>query len=195
MTSSQESIPFFVQLATAFRLVLATMFVCCVLYTLVIYGLGQAVVPFTANGSLVYNDKGQVVGSKALAQAFTRPEYFWPRPSAVDYNAAATGGSNLSPTSDVLRERAAASVRLYGATPEARLPADLATTSGAGLDPHITLRAARYQAARVAGARGIREAAIIGLIDRLAFHPGGPLTPESLVNVLELNRALDALKS
>ena len=131
------------------------------------------------------------VGSKAIAQAFTRPEYFWPRPSAVDYNAAAAGGSNLSPASDKLCERAAATVEHYGATADAKLSADPATASGAGLAPHISLRAAKCQAPRIAEARGLSEVAVTNLAGKLVFHPGGPLPPESLVNVPELNLALD----
>ena len=117
------------------------------------------------------------VGSKAIAQAFTRPEYFWPRPSAVDYNAAAAGGSNLSPASDKLCERAAATVEHYGATADAKLSADPATASGAGLAPHISLRAAKCQAPRIAEARGLSEVAVTNLTGKLVFHPGGPLPP------------------
>lgn len=184
---------FFVQLGTALRLAAATMFVCCVLYTLAVYGVGQAVAPFSANGSLLYNEQGDLVGSKVLAQAFTRPEYFWPRPSAVEYNAAATGGSNLSPTSAVLRERVTETLHALGASSGNKAPADLVTASGSGMDPDITLNAAAFQAERVAQARGLSRAAVMRVIGELAYRPGGPLTKEQLVNVLQLNMALDGL--
>lgn len=192
--NSREHTGFAVQLGTSFRLVAATMFVCCVLYTLAVYAVGQTFVPFTANGSLLYNDKGELVGSRAIAQAFTRPEYFRPRPSAVDYNAAATGGSNLSPTNPALRERAAETLKTLGATPDRKAPADLVTASGSGMDPDITYAAAEYQADRVAQARGLSRDAVMKLVDALAYRPGGLLSDGLLVNVLELNMALDKVK-
>lgn len=193
VVGGQAAPGFAAQFGTALRLTAATMFVCSVLYTLVIYSVGQTVVPFTANGSLLYNDQGGVVGSKAIAQAFTRPEYFWPRPSAVDYNAAATGGSNLSPNSAALRDRATETLHTLDAAPDKQVPADLVTASGSGMDPDITLNAAEFQAERVARARGLALDAVMELVDELAYRPGGPLTKEPLVNVLQLNLALDRL--
>lgn len=193
MTTATPSLSIFDHLWTNARLVVATMFVCCVLYTLLILGIGQAFTPFSANGYLLYNDKGELVGSSQIAQSFTKPEYFWPRPSAVDYNAAATGGSNLSPASKELRERAEKTIALYGATESNKIPADLVTASGAGMDPHITLAGAEYQLDRVAAARGLDKAVVRGLIQEHATIPGGPLTNAPIVNVLELNIALDAL--
>ncbi len=92
--------------------------------------------------------------ARLLAQGFARPEYFWPRPSAVDYNASAAGGSNLSPTNPALRARAE-EILARTAGGGKPLPADLVTASGSGLDPHITLEAASYQVQRVAAARGV----------------------------------------
>jgi K+-transporting ATPase ATPase C chain len=126
-----------------------------------------------------------------IAQKFEQPHYFWPRPSAPDYNASGAAGSNKSPTSTDLTERATKLVAAYGASSDKPLPADLAAASGGGLDPHITQRAAHYQAARVAQARGLSESRLQQLIDTQAFSPGGSLTPDRLVNVLELNLALD----
>ncbi len=191
MTANTSSIGLAAQLWINLRLVAATMFVCCVLYTLLILGIGQTFVPFSANGSLIHNEKGELVGSALIAQPFTQPGYFWPRPSAVDYNAAATGGSNLSPASKELRERAERDIARYGANPEHKLPADLATASGAGVDPHISLEAAEYQLDRVAAARGVDKKRLQELVSELTETPGGLLGSIPLVNVLKLNMALD----
>lgn len=193
MDNTIERTGFITQAGTSIRIVLVTMVICCLLYPLVILGLGQTLTPNSANGSLVSNGRGEIVGSKLIAQKFDRPEYFWPRPSAVDYNAAAAGGSNLSPTNPELRERAKTLVARFKATAEDPIPADLVTASGSGLDPNITLTAARYQAGRVATARGLSSETIMELLDRYARRPGGVLTPQPLVNVLLVNMALDRL--
>lgn len=191
MNDSKEKAGISGQLLTSVRVVIFTMLVCCGLYTLLIYGIGQAITRHTAEGSLITDAQGKVVGSELIAQKFTRPEYFWPRPSASDYNAAGTAGSNLSPTNPKLRERALEIIGAIDATPENPVPADLVTASGGGLDPNITLEAARYQAKRVADARGLSEEEITGIIENHALKTGGMLTPEPLVNVLLLNIDLD----
>jgi K+-transporting ATPase ATPase C chain len=191
MEDKKESMNAAGQLVTSVRVVIFTMLVCCGLYTLLIYGIGQAVTPYTAEGSLITDAQGKVIGSELIAQKFTRPEYFWPRPSASDYNAAGTAGSNLSPTNPKLRERALEIIGTMGTTADNPVPADLVTASGGGLDPHITLEAAMYQAKRVAAARGLPEEVIQGLIENHALKTGGMLTPEPLVNVLLLNIELD----
>lgn len=173
------------------RIALATMLVCVVGYSLVIWGAGRLLTPDSADGSLLKGPDGKLVGSRLLAQKFEQPGYFWPRPSAVDYNGAGAGGSNKSPTSPELSERAAVIVSAYGASAERPLPAELAAASGGGLDPHISARAAFYQAQRVADARGLPVVEVEELITRHSFSPGGPFTPDRLVNVLELNLALD----
>ena len=183
-----------VPIVASLRLVLATLLICVVGYTLVILGVAQ-LFPETAQGSLIVMD-GKVVGSRLVAQNFAQPKYFWPRPSAAGkdgYDAMSAAGSNKSPTSEDLAKRGAALVARYGATPERPLPAELAAASGGGLDPHIGERAARYQAARVAQARGLPQERVEALIGRHSFTPGGLLTPVRIVNVLELNLALDAL--
>jgi K+-transporting ATPase ATPase C chain len=174
------------------RVAAATLLVCVAGYTLVILGVARLVTPETAEGSLIQRPDGTVVGSRLIAQKFEQPRYFWPRPSAPDYNASGAAGSNKSPTSTALTERATALVERYGATPDDPLPADLAAASGGGLDPHITERAALYQAERVASARGVALAQVEALIREHTFSPGGLLTADRLVNVLELNLALDA---
>lgn len=175
------------------RIVIATLLICVGIYTSVILAFANLVSPDTADGSLIRNGRGQTIGSRLIAQQFTQPGYFWSRPSAVGYNAAGAGGSNKSPTSPDLTERASKLVTRYSATRENPLPAELAATSGSGLDPHITAYAARYQAKRVAGARGLDPAKVEALITDHTFAPGGILMADQLVNVLELNLALDAL--
>lgn len=181
-------------LLATIRIALATLLICVGAYTAIILGFAQIVVPDTAQGSLIKDSHGKIVGSRQIAQSFTRPRYFWPRPSAVDYDAAGAGGSNKSPTSPDLTERGRAMVARYGASAENPLPAELAAASGAGLDPQISERAARYQAQRVAAARGIDTTQVEELIKKNAFAPGGGLLPDRLVNVLQLNLALDALQ-
>lgn len=175
------------------RIAAATMLICVGGYATAIWAVAQAITPDTANGSLIVSDDGTIVGSRQVAQAFTRPEYFWPRPSAVDYDGAGAGGSNWSPTSKDVADRGREMVELHGATPENPLPADLAAASGAGLDPHISEAGALYQAARVAEARGLDQARVEALIRGAAYAPGGFLTQDRIVNVLELNLALDGL--
>ncbi|MDO9418389.1 potassium-transporting ATPase subunit C [Pararhizobium sp.] len=176
---------------SSLRISVATMIICVGGYTGVVWAIGQAITPETAEGSLITAPDGTVIGSRQIAQAFTQPKYFWPRPSAVDYNGAGAGGSNKSPTSTDLTERAEETVAAYGATADNPLPADLAAASGAGLDPHITERAARYQVQRIAQARNMPADEVNQIIDRSAFSPGGIFTPDRLVNVLEMNLALD----
>ncbi|KGJ09755.1 ATPase [Paracoccus sphaerophysae] len=175
------------------RVAAATMAICVAGYTALILGFAQAVTPATANGSLVTNEDGEIVGSRLIAQAFTSPEYFWPRPSAVDYDAAGAGGSNLSPANPELAERAEALIASHGgATEERPIPADLVTASGAGLDPHISLEGALFQAPRVAEARGVAPSVVTAVIRDMAYAPGAFFTEGRIVNVLELNLALDA---
>ncbi|MCL4176979.1 MAG: potassium-transporting ATPase subunit C [Verrucomicrobia bacterium] len=179
-------------LIASIRLVAATMLVCVAGYTALILAVGQIVTPDTANGSLLMDQDGKIIGSRLIAQRFEQPRYFWPRPSAVDYDGAGAGGSNKSPTSSALTERARQVVVQHGASADRPLPAELAAASGGGLDPHISEHAARYQAERVAKARGVPQSQVEALIKRQAFAPGGFFTPDRLVNVLELNLALDS---
>jgi K+-transporting ATPase ATPase C chain len=181
------------QVETSMRIVFVTMLTCCLLYPLVILGVGQTWVQYSANGSLVRNDQGEIAGSALIAQGFSRPGYFWPRPSAADYNAAGAGGSNLSPTNPELRDRAKTQVGRFGAHAGHPMPADLVAASGSGLDPDITLAAAKYQAGRVASARGLSVETVTALLKKYAYRPGGPLTPQPLVNVLLVNMALGRL--
>lgn len=180
-------------LLASIRIAAATMLICVVGYAAAVWAFAQAITSDTANGSLVSRPDGTVVGSRLVAQGFTQPRYVWPRPSAVDYAADSAGGSNKSPTSSDLTDRARKIVEAYRATSDNPLPAELAAASGAGLDPHISERAALYQAARVADARGLEKERVDRLIRGTAFAPGGFLTQDRIVNVLQLNLALDGL--
>jgi K+-transporting ATPase ATPase C chain len=182
-------------IVASIRLVVATMLVCVVGYAVAILGVAQFV-PDTAQGSLITGSDGKIVGSRLIAQNFTQPRYFWPRPSAAGkdgYDATSAAGSNKSPTSADITKRAEELVARYGASAEKPLPAELAAASGGGLDPHIRAWAALYQAERVAMARAVAQSEVEAIIEQLSLAPGGFLTVDRLVNVLELNLALDAL--
>lgn len=181
-------------LLASIRVTVATMAICVVGYAAAVWAVGQVITADTAEGSLIVAPDGTILGSRQIAQNFTRPEYFWPRPSAVDFDGAGAGGSNWSPTSEDVAARGREMVERYSATLDNPLPVELAAASGAGLDPHISERGALYQAARVAEARGLPEAEVAALVSRSAFAPGGFFTPDRVVNVLELNLALDQLK-
>ena len=167
----------------------------CLIFLTILTGLvypylvtAAAHLPFfadSANGGL--RSKGSaVIGSRLIAQKFASNRYFWPRPSAVDYNPLSSGGSNLGPTSaDLLKAFEARKVALAGA------PLELLFASGSGLDPEISPAAARFQVGRVATARGATPAAIGALAERLALGPQYGIFGEPRVNVLELNLALD----
>lgn len=177
-------------LLSSLRLFVLSQVICCVAYPAVVWTFARVTVPERQAGSLVRNAEGAVIGSRLVAQKFTRPEYFWPRPSAADYAADAAGGSNLSPTNPALAERAGPIVAALGGSAGRPVPADLVTASGSGLDPHVTPAAAEYQVPRVAAARGMSEDDVRRVVRRVAETL--PLGGGTVVNVLELNLALDA---
>ena len=168
-----------------------------VAYPLLITGISQLAFPDRANGSLVSLD-GKVVGSRLIGQSVTAPKYFWSRPSATGpmaNNGLASSGSNLGSNNPALLEAVRGRIdALRAADPgnTAPVPVDLVTASGSGLDPEISLAAARYQAPRIARERGVTVATVQALIDRHAEHPWLGTVGEPRVNVLALNLALDA---
>src|SRR6266566_7711110 len=145
----------------AIRTTIVTIVLTGILYTFVMKGLAQLLFHWRANGSLVTDEKGQVVGSELIAQGFIKPAYFQPRPSAAGekgYDATSSGGSNLGPTSKKLQDRVNENIkRLKAENPEATgaIPAQLVTASASGLDPHLSPEAMLWQLPRVAKARGI----------------------------------------
>jgi len=183
------------QLMVAFRVTLVMTILTGLIYPGVVTVIGQALFHDKANGSLV-TVNGKVIGSDLIGQKFAKPEYFQPRPSAAGdgYDATASGGSNLGPTSKKLADRindAAAAFRKDNPDYSGPIPADLLTASGSGLDPHISPANADAQAARVAKARGVSLAEIQSLIGSTTEAPDLGLLGEPRVNVLRLNIALD----
>ncbi len=174
----------------ALRACAASFVLCVVIYPLIVWGVAWGVFPYQAGGSLIERD-GKVIGSELIAQPFAADKYFHPRPSAVDYKADATGGSNLGPKNPDLRKKIAERAEALAATEKNPAPVELVTSSGGGLDPHITPEGAYYQAARVAAARGLPEARIRALIDRFTERSGVLIGAPERVNVLLLNLALD----
>ena len=170
--------------------------ICGVLYPLAVTGIGSAVFPKQAAGSIVEVD-GKAVGSALIGQSFTSPRYFWGRPSAtapMANNAAGSGGSNQGPLNPALTEAVKARIdALKAADPgnTAPVPVDLVTASASGLDPDISLAAARYQVRRIAAARGIDTEHVRVLIEREARGSSFGFFGEPRVNVLALNLALD----
>lgn len=168
-------------------------------YPLAVTGLAQALFPVQANGSLLQQD-GHVVGSALIGQPFDDPKYFWGRPSATSpfpYNAAASAGSNLGPSNPALTDAVQARIAaLQAADPRnyEPVPVDLVTASASGLDPHISLASALYQAPRVARTRGLDIAVIRQLVARGTEGRQFGFLGEPRVNVLKLNLALEEVE-
>jgi potassium-transporting ATPase KdpC subunit len=170
-----------------------------VIYPLLVTGLAQLFFHHQANGSLITNDKGQITGSSLIGQPFSEPKYFWGRPSATSpfpYNAASSSGSNLGPTNpaliDAVKARIAA-LKAVDPDSKAKIPVDLITASGSGLDPEISVAAANYQAVRIAKARHLNVQAVQALITEHTQQRTWHLLGEPRVNVLMLNQVLDAI--
>lgn len=176
------------------RLILSSIALCGFAYVGVIQGFARIVNPDQARGSLLKDRSGRIIGSRLIAQAFTSDRYCHPRPSACDYNARAAAGSNLSPTHSILTARALEIIASCQATSQNPVPADLVTASGSGLDPDITEAAARFQAARIAMARQLDPSVVLKAIDAAKRPLMGSFGGPAVVNVLELNLALDAIQ-
>jgi K+-transporting ATPase ATPase C chain len=174
---------------------LATTVLLGVLYPLVVTGLAQLMFPRQANGELIRRG-ANLVGSHLIGQPFTAPGYFYSRPSAAGpagYDPTASGGSNLGPTNKTLIDRVGASVKaLQPTNPTTPIPADLATTSASGLDPHISPAAAEFQIPRVARERNISEQELRATVEKHIEGRQFGLLGEPRLNVLELNLDLDA---
>jgi K+-transporting ATPase ATPase C chain len=183
------------------NLLLWTVGLYCVAYPIVLWGFGQTFFHERANGSLIFDGNGQAIGSRLIAQPFTRPEYFWPRPSAVAYDAGASGASNWSASNPKLRARVVQTLdhlKGFPSAPNQDVPADLVMTSGSGLDPHITLKNALYQLDRVAAAWAAQSGAnaesvrkeIVEILNREQASPLSGWAGVPLVNVLAVNLQL-----
>ena len=186
----------FVHLLPSLRMLIVMSVVTGVVYPLVVTGIAQVAFPVAANGSLI-SVNGKAMGSSLIGQPFDDPNYFWSRPSATSpqpYNAMASSGSNQGPLNPALTDAVKDRIKaLRDADPgnTAPVPVDLVTASGSGLDPHVSIAAAEYQAARVANARGLAADKVQSLI---AAHTEGRtfgVLGEPRVNVLALNLALD----
>jgi potassium-transporting ATPase KdpC subunit len=171
--------------------------ICCGIYPLVVYGVGQLVFPHKANGSLIESKDRKLLGSELLGQSFSGEKYFHSRPSAAGtgYDAANSGGTNLGPTSQKLMDSVKAAVEQYrkenNLPANALVPADAVTSSGSGLDPHISVKNASLQVPRVAKARGISEDKVRELVSKHTDGRSLGILGEAGVNVLKLNLALD----
>jgi K+-transporting ATPase ATPase C chain len=187
------------QFRTAVMATLALVMVCCGVYPLVVFAIGQTCFPAKANGSLIVNTNGAILGSRLIGQPFSAEKYFHSRPSAAGngYDSTSSGGSNLGPTSQKLRDSIAANIADYrsqnGLATNVPVPADAVTASASGLDPHISPANARLQTPRVARARGLTVDHVQALVAQHRDQPSFGILGEPGVNVLELNLALDAL--
>jgi K+-transporting ATPase ATPase C chain len=181
----------------ALRTTVVTLVLTGIVYPLVVTGLAQVLFPVRANGSLVTDERGRIVGSELIGQRFVDSAYFQPRPSAAGeqgYDATASSGSNLGPTSQKLRERVVRDMeRLKGENAEAQgsIPVELITTSASGLDPHLSPAATLWQVPRVARARNIAPERIKAVVEEMEEKRTFGLFGEPRVNVLLLNLALD----
>lgn len=183
-------------LLVALRTTVVTLILTGIIYPLVVTGLAQLLFPHRANGSLVTDERGQVAGSELIGQGFTNPAYFHPRPSAAGngYDATASSGSNLGPTSKKLQDRVAQDVQLLkeenpGAV--GAVPIELVTTSGSGLDPHLSPTAALWQVPRIANARRVTPERVRAVMEAITEGRDLGILGEPRVNVLALNLALD----
>jgi K+-transporting ATPase ATPase C chain len=185
----------FKEIKEGFLFTLVTMVLFGGFYPVLVWGVGRVVFSRNAEGSFIRKADGGILGSELVGQVFTRPEYFHGRPSAVDYNAASTGGSNYGPSNPdhltAVRERASAIVEREGVSLD-EIPSDLVTASGGGLDPHISPEAALIQVERIAHQRGVPAERVRELVNAHTEGPTFGFLGKPRVHVLKLNLALDS---
>ena len=190
---------FFTEIRSAVMVTVMLAVVCCGIYPLVVFGIGQTLFHDQANGSLLVDKDGTIHGSRLLGQQFTSEKYFQSRPSAAGngYDATSSGGSNLGPTSQKLNDALAQRIADYrtqnNLATNASVPADAVTASGSGLDPHISIRNAELQTPRVAKARNLPVEKVLALVRANTDAASLGFLGEPGVNVLSLNLALDGL--
>lgn len=181
------------EITMALRMSLLTLLITGFLYPFLVTGVASLLFPKRSQGSLIYNQQHQIIGSELIGQDFKNPSYFFARPSAAGkgYDGIASGGSNLGPTSKVLLRRIQKRLEEIKKDNPEPVPIDLVTASGSGLDPHISPQAAKWQALRIASQRGVSLRRILSLIDDLVEPPQFHIWGEARVNVLKLNLNLD----
>lgn len=181
----------------ALRASLVFIVLCGILYPLVTTGAAQLLMPEQANGSLVKDSEGKVVGSELIGQNFTDPKYFQGRVSSIEYNGAGSGSNNYAPSNPDLMERTKASIEDWKLNnpdvPVCELPIDLITNSGSGLDPHITPQSAKVQIPRISKLTGVSEGELIKLVKEHTESRDLGVFGEPRINVLKLNLALREL--
>lgn len=179
------------------RISLALLLICGLAYPLAMTGISQVIMPAKADGSLIIDEDGNIVGSELIGQMFTDPSYFSGRVSSIEYNAAGSGSGNYAPSNEDMIERTKKDIDAFlKNNPDVKkedIPADLLTNSGSGLDPHISPMAAELQVPRVASERGLSEDELMKLIEAYTEGRQFGVFGEPRVNVLQLNMALDQL--
>jgi K+-transporting ATPase ATPase C chain len=183
-------------LRASIGLTIVSLGLCGFLYSATVTGLGQLLFPAQANGSLIKLD-GKILGSSLVAQPFTDPKYFQPRPSAANYDPMAMAGSNMARTNPELTkiiEQRIADIEARDHIEGRQIPSDLVTASGSGIDPEISLKSAMIQVQRVAAARHLSDQQVIELIQQYTVKPTFGVLGQERINVLELNLALDQIR-
>jgi K+-transporting ATPase ATPase C chain len=183
-------------LRASIGLTIVSLGLCGFLYSATVTGLGQLLFPAQANGSLIELD-GKILGSSLVAQPFTDPKYFQPRPSAANYDPMAMAGSNMARTNPELTkiiEQRIADIEARDHIEGRQIPSDLVTASGSGIDPEISLKSAMIQVQRVAEARHLSDQQVIELIQEYTLKPTFGVLGQERINVLELNLALDQIR-